>query len=192
MSIVAAQLMPENLGNMIIIIITASTLVVQLLGPPCVKWAITKAQEVGKNITEEDLMRTIKVNELMDLSYPIIKESTPLKTILSIFSDSPYTQYPVINKDGKITGTINIDSIKSSLLFGGFGNLLLGDDIKQPFHYTIFDHSTLFEAKTYMDKFHLGFIPVVDEKERILGCFDRRMYQKFVSTKLIQLQHDED
>jgi len=192
LSIVAAHLMPENLGNMIIIIITASTLVVQLIGPPCVKWAITKAQEAGKNITEEDLMRTIKVSELVDLSYPIIKESTPLETILRIFSDSSYTQYPVVNNDGKLTGTINIDSIKNSMLLEDSGNLLLGDDIKQPFHYATSSHSTIFEAKAYMDKFHLGFIPVVDEKESILGCFDRRMYQKFVSTKLLQLQQDEN
>jgi Kef-type K+ transport system membrane component KefB/CBS domain-containing protein len=181
----------QQVGLLIINVVAATTFVVQLIGPPCVKWAIIKAQEDGKNITEEDLMRTIKVNELMDLSYPIIKENTPLKTILNIFSDSPYTQYPVINNDGKITGIVNIDSIKNSLLLEDSGNLLLGDDMKQPFHYAIPDHSTLFEAKAYMDEFQLGFIPVVDEKESILGCFDRRMYQKFVSTKLLQLQHDE-
>jgi len=182
----------QEVGLLIINIVAATTFVVQLVGPPCVKWAIHKAQEDGKNVTEEEIVQTIKVNELMDSSYPIVKENTPLKTILNIFSDSPYTQYPVINSDGKITGTINIDSIKNSLSLEDTDNLLLGDDIKQPFHYTISDHSTLFEAKAYMDKFHLGFIPVVDGKESILGCFDRRMYQKFVSTKLLQLQYDED
>jgi len=50
---------------------------------------------------------------------------------------------------------------------------------------------TLFEAKKYMDKFHLGFIPVVDEKEIILGCFDRRMYQRFISARLLELHQEE-
>jgi len=191
LSIVAAHLLPDNLGNMIIIIITASTFVVQLIGPPCVKWAITQAKEIGKNITEEDLVHEIKVDELMDASYPLIKDSTPLRSILNIFSNSPYTQYPVINMNGKLTGVINIDSIKNSLLLEDSGSLFLGDDIKHAFHHTIISTTTLHEAKAYMDKFHLGFIPVVNSEEIIQGCFDRRMYQKFISTRLLQLQQDE-
>ncbi len=182
----------QQAGLLIINVVAATTFVVQLIGPPCVKWAITQAHEDGKNVTEEDLMKTIMVSDVIDAAYPIIRENTPLMTILNIFSDSPYSQYPVINKDGKITGTINIDSIKNSLLLEDSGDLLLGEDIKQSFHYTISDQSTLFEAKTYMDRYHLGFIPVIDSQENVLGCFDRRMYQKYVSTKLLKLQQEAD
>ena len=191
LSMVASHIFPENLGDLIVVVIIASTFVVQLIGPSCVKFAITQAQEIGKNITEEDLLKEIKVDELMDVSYPLIHDNTPLKTILHIFSESPYTQYPVVDNAGKLSGVINIDSIKNSLLLGDSGDLLLGVDIKEPFDRAIRSCSTLFEAKAYMDKFHLGFIPVIDEGDVIQGCFDRRMYQNFVSTKFLQLHHDE-
>ncbi|MFT5388306.1 MAG: Kef-type K+ transport system membrane component KefB/CBS domain-containing protein [Candidatus Omnitrophota bacterium] len=188
LSIVASQIFPETLGNLIVIVIIASTFVVQLIGPSCVKLAITKAGEIGKNITEEDLLKSIQVDELMDTSYPLIQDNTPLKKILHIFSESPYTQYPVINKAGALSGVINIDSIKNSLLLDDSSGLLIGVDIKNHFKHQVSSHSTLYDAKVYMDKFHLGFIPVVDTQNAICGCFDRRMYQKFISTKLLQLQ----
>jgi CBS domain-containing protein len=72
------------------------------------------------------------------------------------------------------------------------GNLLLGDDIKNPFNFSISADSTLFEAKDYMDKLHLGFIPVVDDRGSILGCFDRRMYQNFISAKFLELHQGDD
>ena len=191
LSIVASHIFPENLGNLIVIVIIASTFVVQLLGPPCVKRAITKANEAGKNITEEDLLKEIRVDELMDSTYPLVEDNTPLKKILHIFSESPYTQYPVVDNEGKLSGVINIYSIKNSLLLEDSGNFVLGVDIKDPFTHKIESNSTLFDAKVYMDKFHLGFIPIVDRQGVVKGCFDRRMYQNFVSTKFLQLHQDE-
>lgn len=187
LSIVAAHLLPEHIGNMIIIIITASTFVVQLIGPSCVKIAITRAGEIGKNITEQDLLRRIKVEDLMDISYPIIKNNTPIKNILKIFCDSPYTQYPVVDDDGKLSGFINIESIKDSLQFGEDNEILLGVDIKKPYDHSILRTANLYEAKQYMDQRRLGFLPIVDESDVIIGCFDRMLYQQFISKKLLEI-----
>ena len=38
----------QQLSALVINVITATTFVVQVIGPPCVKYAITKAGEVGK------------------------------------------------------------------------------------------------------------------------------------------------
>ena len=84
LSIIAAHLLPESIGNMIIIIVTASTFIVQLIGPSCVKIAITRAGEAGRNVTEEDLLRSIKVDELLDKFYPVIKDNTSVKEILNV------------------------------------------------------------------------------------------------------------
>ena len=42
------------LGSLIINVITATTFVVQIIGPICVKWAITRAGEVGRATVEHD------------------------------------------------------------------------------------------------------------------------------------------
>ena len=38
----------QALGTLVINVIAATTFVVQVIGPPCVKYSITKAGEVGK------------------------------------------------------------------------------------------------------------------------------------------------
>ncbi|HQP11127.1 MAG TPA: CBS domain-containing protein, partial [Candidatus Omnitrophota bacterium] len=102
-----------------------------------------------------------------------------------IFAKSPYTQYPVVDDQGKLSGIINIDGIKNSLLFERSDQLLLANDIKEPFRHKVSAATSLFEAKSYMDNFRLGFLPVVNKEEVIIGGFDRRMYTKFISTKLL-------
>lgn len=189
LSLVAAQSLDKSMGDTIIVIITLSTFVVQLLGPPCVKYAITKANEAGRNVTEEDIIRVSSVQELMDPQYPVIYESTPAKTILDIFSNSPYTQYPVADNQGKLSGLITIDGIKNSLLFERSEQLLLGADLKERFKHAVRPDTTLFDAKTYMDNFNLGFLPVTDNEGVIVGGFDRRIYKKFLSAKLLELQN---
>jgi Kef-type K+ transport system membrane component KefB len=42
------------LGSLVINVITATTFVVQIIGPICVKWAITRAGEVGRAALEQD------------------------------------------------------------------------------------------------------------------------------------------
>jgi Kef-type K+ transport system membrane component KefB len=44
-----------SLGDTIIFTVTATTLAVQLLGPPMAKLAALKAGETGRNITREDI-----------------------------------------------------------------------------------------------------------------------------------------
>jgi Kef-type K+ transport system membrane component KefB len=44
----------QALGSLIINVITSTTFVVQIIGPICVKWAITRAGEVGRATLEHD------------------------------------------------------------------------------------------------------------------------------------------
>jgi CBS domain-containing protein len=187
LSLVAAQDFSAAIGDAIVIIITISTFIVQLIGPYCVKFAITRSGESGKDITEEDITRTASVEELMDPRYPVVGEDTPAQAVVEIFSASPYTQYPVVDSAGKLSGVINIDGIKNSLAFDRSDRLLLGADLKEQFTHAIPASASVFEAKARMDRFQLGFLPVTDKDGIIVGGFDRRMYKKFVSARLLQM-----
>lgn len=187
LSLIASQSLNDQMGSLIIVIITMTTFIVQIIGPPCVKYAVIKANEAGKNITEEDIIRATCVSDFMDKNYPIFHEDTPATVILEFFAKSPYTQYPIVDDQGKLNGVINIDGIKNSLLFELSEKLLLAADLKEPFPHVINETASLFEAKHYMDNFRLGFLPVSDKTGVIVGAFDRRMYQKFVTTKLLGL-----
>ncbi|MDD5562013.1 MAG: cation:proton antiporter, partial [Candidatus Omnitrophica bacterium] len=110
LSILCSQLFPGAIGNSIIVIVTLTTFVVQLLGPPCVKYAVMKAQETGLSITEEDVLRKTTVGKVIDNNPPYVYENMPLKGVLDIFSQSNYHTYPVVDKNKKLKGVITIES----------------------------------------------------------------------------------
>ncbi|MCK5736027.1 MAG: cation:proton antiporter, partial [Spirochaetaceae bacterium] len=72
LSIIAGQVFIGPLGDTIVMVVTATTFVVQLLGPPLVKFAVTRAGEVGLNITEEDLIRRSRASDIADKDIPTI------------------------------------------------------------------------------------------------------------------------
>jgi Kef-type K+ transport system membrane component KefB len=135
----------QSVGNVIINVVAATTFVVQIAGPALVKWAVMQAKENDRRISEDDLIQRIHISEVMDRQYPLIQETTPLSAILNTFSDSPYTQFPVINKDGFLTGVINIDSIKNTISLQETENLLIAEDMKFNF-----DHKLSYAHSLYL------------------------------------------
>lgn len=64
LSIAASNDMADSIGPQIILIITATTFIVQLVGPVCVKHGVQKAGEAGLDITEDDILKTAKVSDV--------------------------------------------------------------------------------------------------------------------------------
>ncbi len=188
LSIVAYHAFPGEIGNLIVIVITTSTFVVQLIGPSSVKYAVIKAGEVGLNITEEDLMRQVFVADAMDKKPPVIYKNTPLKAILKIFSDSDYLYYPVIDAENKLTGVITVESIKQTFMYADTANLFLADDIMEPVRIKISADASLLEASDLFEKYNLDYLPVVTDELKITGFLERRILNKFISTKIIEAE----
>lgn len=188
LSIVAYHAFPGEIGNSIVIIITASTFIVQLLGPPCVKYAITKAEEVGLNITEDDLVRKIKMKEVLDEHFPSIYNDTPLDKILEVFKASPYLYYPVVDKSKVLKGAVTVESIRQAFSYTDLSGFLLAEDIMEPVSMKISDEATAIAVKDILERYNLNFLPVVNAKNQLVGCVGRRMLSKFISTKMIELE----
>ena len=66
------------------------------------------------NITEEDLIKKTKVNDIMDKKPPLISENSPLARVLKIFSSSNNLNYPVVDNKNKLVGVISVESIKQN------------------------------------------------------------------------------
>ncbi|MDD5496198.1 MAG: cation:proton antiporter [Candidatus Omnitrophica bacterium] len=188
LSIVVYNIFPSEIGNSIVITIIASTFVVQLIGPPFVKYAVTKAGEVGLNVTEEDVTTRTNVGDIMDKKAPLVQEETPLAGILDIYTKSPYLNHLVINKYGKLTGGITMDSIRHTFMQTDLGNLLLAHDIMEPIAVTIKPDSSLLEARELFDKYDIDYLPVLNNKSEIEGFIEKGMLNKFVSEKMIEIE----
>lgn len=192
LSILAAQHFPGDIGDTLVIIITATTFATQILGPPFTKFAVTKAGEVGLNITEEDMVRQSKVKDLMDKNPPLIYENMQLQQILEIFSANDNLYYPVINKDKILRGIITVEGIKQTFLETGIVGLILANDLMEPVTAKTSAEMPISEVRATLNRYDIDYLPVTDKSDKIEGFIERKKLNKFISTKIIELQKQAD
>ena len=192
LSILASHYFPGYIGSTVIIIITATAFILEVLGPPLVKFAVTKAGEVGMNITEDDFVRKLKVEEIMDKNPPLIYKNMSLAQILTIFSESPNLYYPVVDTNKKLLGIITVDNIKNTFMATSLSDLLLAVDVMEPAIASVTSKSSISELKGILTKYNLEYLPVVTKGDEVIGFIERRMVYKVISTKIIELQRQAD
>ena len=192
MSILASHYFPGYIGNAVIIIVTATAFILEVIGPPFVKFAVTKAGEVGMNITEDDFIRKLKVEEIMDKNPPLIYKNMPLAQILTIFSQSPNLYYPVVDTNKKLLGIITVDNIKNTFMVTSLSDLLLAVDVMEPAIASVTSKSSISELKGLLAKYNLEYLPVVTQENEVTGFIERRMVYKVISTKIMELQRRTD
>lgn len=190
LSILASQRFPGMIGSFIVVIVTLSTFVAEVAGPPCVRYAIVNAGEAGLNITEEDVLAKTKVSQIMDKNPPCILEKTPLKDVLEIFSKSSYHSYPVVNRGKKLKGIITIESIRKAFVYSEVGELLIAYDIMEtviPMRAS--PDSSLLEAKEIIDRYYIDYLPIVDEFSVLLGFLEKEAIERFVSSRMLEVKN---
>ncbi len=187
LSILAEQKFSGTLGNSMVIIVTATTFIVQLIGPPFVKYAVTKGNEIGLSVSEEDLLRKNSINDILSKDIPIIYESTPIAQILNIFSTSNYLYFPVVTKAKKVLGIITIDNLKNSFLAFELTDLLLAHDLMEPIEKFYNKALLLSNANEELSHHNCDYLVVVDQQNKLEGILEKKDIQKFISRKITEL-----
>ena len=188
LSILAAQHFSGDVGNILVIIITATTFITQLLGPPFTKFAVTKAKEVGLNITEEDIVEKSKAEDVMDKNPPLIYENMLLPDIIKIFSENDNLYYPAVDKDKNLKGIITVEGIKQTIMETDIGGLILAHDLMEPVIAKTHAGAPMAEVKASLRRYDIDYLPVVNEDNKIEGFIERKKLYKYISTRMIELQ----
>ena len=192
LSILAAQHFPGNIGTTLVIIVTATTFATQLIGPPFTKFAVMKAGEVGLNITEEDIIQKSTARDLMDKNPSIIYENMPLGDILKIFSETDSLYYPVIDRERKLKGIITVEGIKQTFMEMDIGGLILAHDLMEPIIATTASEKPISEVRETLARYDIEYLPVVGKDSTLEGFIEHKKINKFISTKLLELQKQAD
>ncbi|MBL7171059.1 MAG: cation:proton antiporter [Candidatus Omnitrophica bacterium] len=192
LSILATHYFPGMIGNTIVIIVAIAVLILELIGPTFIKIAVTKAGEVGLNITEEDFIHKSKASDVMDTDFPFIHKDMALPEILKIFSDSTHLYYPVIDEEKKLVGVITVDNIKNTFMEESLSQLLLAYDLIEPAIATTTPETPLDQVKELLNMHNLEYLCVVDKGNKVVGFIERRDLDRLISTKLIELQKQAD
>lgn len=195
LSIAAGQDFANSVGPTIMLIITATTFVVQLLGPVCVKYGVEKAGECGLDITEEDLMKNICVKDIIrneksicrQNSPAVVKENETLCSIISSFSHNENLNYAVKDEEGFLVGIISLEHMKEALLVTELSDSLMACDIMEPVSLTCNPNTSIPDIFKLFSEQGIEMIPIVDEKGLSYGIAEKSTLEHFIHTKIVEL-----
>jgi Kef-type K+ transport system membrane component KefB/predicted transcriptional regulator len=194
LAILASQQFGPELGHTIVIVVMTGTFLMEIFGPMLVKAGVKRAGEVGLNITEEDLIKTYTVADVMDSSPTSIKEDLPLQQILGVFSTSESVYYPVIDAQSRITGVITIPDIKEMFANQDVAGWLLACDVAEPVRDKTTPDEPLEEVIDQMRRYHLENVPVVagKDKDELVGVLDYSKALRKISTEVLHRRQKAD
>lgn len=195
LSISAGHDFPDTIGPTVLLIITTTTFIVQLIGPICVKYAVEKAGECNLDITEEDLIRSLNVSHVLIGNQPvcaanspsIVEETARLSEILNSFSRHPNLNYAVKDASGTLTGMITLESLKESLIMSDWHEHLLAMDIMLPADIVCSPTTGIGDLYELYAKHDCNAIPIVDENRRSFGIIEKNTIEHFLHQQMIEL-----
>ncbi|MFC2072229.1 ASKHA domain-containing protein [Chloroflexota bacterium] len=126
-------------------------------------------EEVG----EEDVMRTIKVEEVMTRDFPTVLSTMSVKEMSNMLRDTGHHGFPVLDETGYLFGVATLADLEASLR-SGKADLTAGDiATREPF--VAYPDQSLHEVLGATAEDY-GRIPVVDRRDgnRLLGVLRRR------------------
>lgn len=196
LSIAAGNDFSDSIGPQILLIITSTTFIVQLIGPIFVKIGVTKAGECGLNVTIDDIKKTSRVTDITlgkdkicDYDSPsIVNENEKLFTILNMFSKNHNLNYVVrSNSDKTLVGVISLEHLKDIMQLGDFAESMLAMDVMDTPVITCKPSTTLPEVYKLFEDYDTDAIPIVDAENEPLGILEKNTIDHFLHTKIINL-----
>jgi Kef-type K+ transport system membrane component KefB len=175
------------IATTIVGVITTTTFLVQIIGPPCVKLGIAKAGEVGRNVTEEDLLISYKVRDVMDKEPVTFAESEPLGPILDKVARSEATAFPVLTESDSLAGVIRLTDLRYALNAPTLGSLVIASELMQPVSVTGRPGDSLKDALQLMRERDMDFLPVTEGKNgKLAGILGRQRVQRLIADEVVR------
>ncbi len=189
LSMSSGQMFPNTVGPTIVLIVTATTFIVQLLGPVSVKYGVTKAEEVGLDITEEDLMRQSTVKDVLtyEKAAEPLYDTATLTDVLKVFGEQDTLSCAVVTTENDFVGIITIENLKEALLLGEIADRLLAFDLMSPAEVTCKITDRIPEVKDLFQLHDVDTIPVLGDDEKFIGVIEQHSIEKYFRKKVIEL-----
>jgi len=184
----------SDVGVIVISVVAATTFVVQLIGPIFVKFGIIKADEVGRNVTEEDIIESSRVTDFMCKEFSFVKEDSSLDKVMEIVKEMESYHFPVIDNHGEITGLISLGGLRSVFRETQLDNFILAKDVSVPVRKVLYPDQPLKEAFEIFNKREIECLPVVKNKKsrEVVGILEYHPLVEAVNRKTLERQKSLD
>lgn len=180
----------RNLAITAVNTIAATTIIFEIIGPIGVKIAISKAGEIGANITEQDLINTYKVMDVMDTAVSGITAGTALNEVVKTVSDTDRFYYPVVDNDKLLVGAITLDGIRKTFATKELNDWLVALDIAEPVVARLTPELVLSEGLSRTKEFDVEHLPVVvsETDNKCVGVLDSKLVRRRLSAEVLARQ----
>jgi len=192
--IMASHRFEGDIRDMMLSVIILGVFILQLAGPLFTKIGIRKAGEEGMNITEEDLIKTHSVGDVMDSKVPVIKAGMSLSEVIKIVSNTVNFYYPVVDNDGKLIGAVTLDGIRNTFSTQELNDWLVALDIAEPIITKVTPDMPLSEAFEITKRLDLEHLSVVssNESDKYAGILNCRAVHRSLSAEVLSRQQKAD
>ena len=182
-----------ELGNLVLMTVTATTFLVQIIGPACVRVAVHKAGEAGMNITRDDLLDQWDVADVMIAEPPILSPGASFRDITRALGEEDTMVFPVVDDTKTLVGMITMQDLRAALgQSSGMWNLLVAFDLMQTPKHTVAAETPLKEAIGKMEEMQLDYMPVLHTddagKETLVGMLELRRTQRKLQQEVFRRQ----
>ncbi|MEN6309076.1 MAG: cation:proton antiporter [Anaerohalosphaeraceae bacterium] len=179
-----------SLGEVIIFGVTATTMIVQLIGPSCVKLSIKLAKEINRNVTEDDIVAMLTVGDVCNKHIEPLRLHDTIACAVEKFAHSEEGTFPVVNAGGDLVGMMTLSHLRDVLVEQDCWNWMLIADVMASVRDTVTESTPLSAAMELMDKLGAEQVLVVDPqaKTRLAGILDARIARQRVEQQLLRQQ----
>lgn len=192
--IMASQKFDTRISEIMLLVVIMGAFVLQIIGPIGVKIGAGRARELGLNVTEEDLIKTYKVGDVMDTRMPVISAGMSLREVISVFSNTDRFYYSVVDKDGILVGVVTLDGIRNTFATQELNDWLVAMDIMEPVVVRVSPDISLTDAFEEMKEFEVEYIPVTVSAQdgRLVGVLNGRAVHRKLSAQILARQREAD
>ncbi len=192
--IMASQRFEGQVKDMMLSVIIVGVFILQFIGPLFTKSGVKRAGEVGMNITEEDLIKTYRVGDVMDAKVPVISAGMSLGEVVKVVSSTSNFYYSVVDSDKKLIGAVTLDGIRTTFATQELNDWLVALDIMEPIIAKVTPDMALsdaFEKAKHLDIEHLPVV-VSNEDDGFVGVLNCRAVHRSLSAEVLSRQQKAD
>ncbi len=192
--IMASTRFEGQIRDVMLSVIIIGVFVLQLLGPLSLKMGLKKAGEVGMNITEEDLIKTYNVDDVMDKDVPVISSGMYLSEVIQVVSTTDNFYYSVVDSEKNLIGAVTLDGIRNTFTSQELNDWLVALDITEPIIASVTPETALSDALEQTRKLDIEHIPVINSKEdnKLTGVLSCRKVRRSLSAEVLSRQKKAD
>lgn len=192
--IMASKKFDDDISSIMLLVVILGAFILQIIGPIGVKFGAGKAGEIGLNVTEDDLIKTYKVADVMDVNVPVINAGTSLSDVIKVVGGSSSPCYPVLDVKNMLTGVITLEDIRNTFATQELNDWLVALDIAEPVTISLTPQVMLSEAITQTKRLAVDFLPVTDsgDSSKYVGILDMRSVSRRLAAEVLARQKEAD